>query len=356
MPKEKWMINPAELDEFQRGIRGLSIKDSYIVKGCAGSGKTILALLRANDIRIQWLAENDGAKPSFTLVVYTKTLKEFIRSAIKDMGIDLKQVINSDKWDADPVDYIVVDEAQDFTREEMEYFKNAKNISIMLYGDDNQQIYDELKKGGVLTIDEIATFFGLPIKELTLNYRLPKQIASFASHLSSDSNLENRCVKLGAEKPILRKFKYWEEELDFIIEEIGTRNYTDTGILLPFNDKKSAPYNNYHRNVESVKEYFDKKGFRHEYKMRTSDTDTSDLDFDSELPKVITYHSSKGLQFESVFIPFCDYPNHDAWFSKRFKNPLYVAMTRTYRNLYISHTSHLSPFLNGIPSNKMTKY
>jgi superfamily I DNA/RNA helicase len=351
MPKEKWLIDPGELDEFQRKIRGLSINESYVVKGCAGSGKTILALYRANDIRIQAIAEDDTAPANFTMVVYTKTLRAFIRSGIQDLGIDMKQVIHHNKWDGSQVDYIVVDEAQDFTKDEMDEFAVAKKKSIMLYGDTQQQLYLTLKP--VLSVEEIATHLSLNQLELKKNYRLPKLIASFAAHLSSDTDLENKCVKTGAEKPKLKQFDSWEKELDFIMNEIRVRNYTDVAILVPFNTKAKARRRNGHRNVESIKEYFDSKGFRHEYKLRDDVQDNMELEFDSDLPKVISFHSSKGLQFETVFIPFCDYPLHDDWFINRYKSPLYVAATRSYRNLYLTHSERLTPFFSGIP---VTKY
>lgn len=350
MPREKWLIDPAELDDFQLYIRGLGINDSYVVKGCAGSGKTILALYRANDISIEALAEDETA--SFTLIVYTKALMGFIRSGIIQLGIPIRQVINFDKWDASEVDHIIVDEAQDFTQSEIDILSNAKIKSIMLYGDTQQQIYNYLKQGGVMPIENIAKYLGIPEKELLKNYRLPQAIASFASHIGKDKDIESKCVKIPGDKPRIKKFSSWKEELDFIINEIKTRNYTDVGILVPFNTANRAKTRNFHRNVETIKAYFDNAGFRHEFKMKNDDSDSLDLDFDSDNPKVLTFHSSKGLQFETVFIPFCDYPNHDNWFINNYQNPLYVALTRTYRNLYITHTNNLSPFIEGIPPTK----
>ena len=61
-----------------------------------------------------------------------------------------------------------------------------------------------------------------------------------------------------------------------------------------------------------------------------------DLDFSSDNPKMMTYHSSKGLQFEHVFIPECTVEDDDN------RNTLYVAVTRTYRALYIMHSGNLS--------------
>jgi superfamily I DNA/RNA helicase len=346
MPKEKWLIDPGELDEYQRSIRDLSIDESFIVTGCAGSGKTILALYRANDIRIQALAEN--RKPSFTIVVYTKALKAFIRSGILELGIDINQVVHYEKWDAAEVDYIVADEVQDFDKEQVEYLASASRKSMMLYGDSEQQVYQNK-----LSIDEISSLLNLPIKKLIQNYRLPKTIASFASHLCEDKDLERRCVKQGSQKPRVVKLKSWEDELEYIMSEIKTRNYTDVAILLPYNTPSRAPHRNGHRNVEFVKEYFDSRSFTHESKIRDDENfDNMELDFESELPKVMPLHSAKGLQFETIFIPFCDYPNHDEWFKNTFKKPIYVGLTRTYRNLYLTYSNYLNPFFKKIPPYK----
>ena len=341
MPKEKWLIDPSELDEFQREIRELGLTDSYVVKGCAGSGKTILALYRAHDIKIDAAAR--GQTASFTMVVFTKALQSFIQSGIRQLGIGPRQVVYHKKWDRSQVDHIIVDEAQDFDKAEIDEFDAAKFKSIMLYGDSQQQIY-----GGKLSTEQIAAHLTLDDLELKKNYRLPKLIASFVSHVSRDKELEKKCVKTGSAKPRLKEFATWQDELNYIIAEINTRNYTDVAILLPFNEPGKAPLNNFHRNIMMVKNYFDSLEFSAEYKIN----DSMDLDFDSELPKVMTYHSCKGLQFETVFIPFCDFPGHDNWFINNYKNPLYVGLTRTYRNLYLTYSEDLTPFFKGIPSTK----
>ncbi len=346
MAKEKWLIDPSELDEFQREIRELDISESYVITGCAGSGKTILALHRANDIRISLLA--DGGDPTdFTLVVRTKVLKGFIKSGIQDLGISLNQVVHYEKWDGDEVDYIVVDEVQDFNEDKINLCQTASRKSMMLYGDSEQQVYPD----GMSTSD-IAEKFELKEIKLSKNYRLPKSIATLAAHVGDDKLLENKCVKTGSQKPILKKFADWRSELDYIVGEIRTRNYTDVAILLPFNNKRKGNGMNWHRNVESVKEYLDSIGFSHEYKIRDDLNDLNELNFDSTLPKVMPFHSSKGLQFETVFIPFCDYPKHDPWFVSNYRRPFYVALTRSYQNLYITHTDRLTPFFDGIPQSK----
>lgn len=217
MAKEKWLVDPAEYDEFQREIAALSINASYVIKGCAGSGKTVLALDRVDNIRIQTVAENPSSKPSFTFVVYTKALKDFIRSGALEKGISLNQIIHFDKWDGSPVDYLVIDEAQDFNKDQIEVFNNTKRKSIMLYGDSEQQLYSSRDGNSTLSIEEIQDYLNLKDKELTKNYRLPKLIASFASELSIKKDLEKKCTKRGIEKPKLKRFKKWEYDVFFVL-------------------------------------------------------------------------------------------------------------------------------------------
>lgn len=357
MAKEKWLINPIDLDIFQRQILGIGLNESYVIKGCAGSGKTLLALHRINDIRLQAKAAGDDS-PSFTMIVYTSTLRQFIRCAVPKLNVNLKQIVLYEPWDASPVDYVIVDEVQDFSQTELDIIQSAAKKSMMLYGDSHQQIYRTIKEENgekMMSLEDIAKYFNLPTKELLKNYRLPKEVAGFASHLCKDNELESRCEKLTGNKPTVYEFQKWEDELDYIIQEIRTRNYTDVAILLPFNNGNKGKRNNFHRNVRTVRDYFVSKGFSHEAKLSDDSKSENELDFDSDLTKVMTFHSSKGLQFETVFIPFCDYPEHDDWFETRFRNPFYVAITRTCSNLYLTRSERLSPFVARIPNNKYTR-
>ena len=68
------------------------------------------------------------------------------------------------------------------------------------------------------------------------------------------------------------------------------------------------------------------------------------LNFRSENPKLMTYHSAKGLQFETVILPmFVEAKSQAA------RKALYVAMTRTCRNLYVMYTGKLGAPLSTVP-------
>lgn len=69
MAKRSFYVIDSELDDYQVKIINKKTDNSYIVKGCAGSGKSILALWKAKQIL-------DEHKGSVLYVVYTKALKQ----------------------------------------------------------------------------------------------------------------------------------------------------------------------------------------------------------------------------------------------------------------------------------------
>ncbi|MCW7999887.1 hypothetical protein CFK35_18660, partial [Clostridium sp. cpc1] len=75
---EKWLIPEAKLDDIQYNIVNNNEYD-MVIKGCAGSGKTILALYKLARI----IKENLG---SYCFIVYTVSLKEFIKSGIDQLA------------------------------------------------------------------------------------------------------------------------------------------------------------------------------------------------------------------------------------------------------------------------------
>ena len=113
------------------------------------------------------------------------------------------------------------------------------------------------------------------------------------------------------------------------IEQERNRNFEDVGILFRHNNDVERAYN-----------YLRNKGLNVEAKIKGN----MDLNFNSDNPKLMTYHSAKGLQFEAVFIPECTCSNNDD------RNPLYVAITRTYQSLYIMHSGNLSRFFDSVPT------
>ena len=67
------------------------------------------------------------------------------------------------------------------------------------------------------------------------------------------------------------------------------------------------------------------------------------LDMSSHNPKIMTYHSAKGLQFETVFIPWVSESDKKSFLTTH-RTALYVAMTRTYKNLFILYSGMFLPY------------
>ena len=198
-----------------------------------------------------------------------------------------------------------------------------------MYGDSAQQLYAFRENNPPISIEEIAVLTRFPMEQLMFNHRLPKKIARFAEYLeSTGDSLEERCKNEGSELPKVLKYDNLDKQLDAIIDIIKTRGYDDIGIFFPKN-----------ADIEYAYDYFNNNGLDVEAKYNRF----MNLDFNSNLPKLATYHSSKGLQFEAVFLPDCEN------IQEKDKNALYVALTRSYQDLFIMHSGNLTSFFDDIP-------
>ncbi len=327
MAKRNFFVRESELDDYQRLIINKRTNNSFIVKGCAGSGKSILALWKAKQIQDEGLG-------SCQVIVLTKALKQYMADGINQIGLNRNMVDYHWYWEnrknSPMADYIIVDEAQDFSEEDIRKFKRCARKALLLYGDSAQQLYAFIKDKRTISMEEMSVITGFPTEQLVYNHRLPKKVARVAQIICAENDdLESRCKNEGTEKPKIYCLNSYEDQLDMIAEIIKNRNLNDVGILLKSNGEVEKAYN-----------YLRRKGLNVEAKMGQE----MDLNFKSDNPKIMTYHSSKGLQFETVFIPecYCSKPED--------RNPLYVAMTRTYSTLYIMYSNSLSSFFNAVPS------
>ncbi len=326
MPKRSFYVRDSELDDYQRIIINKRTDNSFIVKGCAGSGKSILALWKAKQIQ----NENKG---SYQLIVFTKALMQYMADGVNQIGINSRNVDYHWRWvnqrGCPSADYIIVDEAQDFSKEDILQFKSCARKALLLYGDSAQQLYTFLNDKRTVSMEEISMFTGYQMEQLVFNHRLPKKVARLAERISStQDDLEGRCRNEGVEKPKIFKLSSFESQMDKIVEIIKNRHFEDVGILFRHNTEVERAYN-----------YLRNKGLNVEAKIRGN----MDLNFNSDNPKIMTYHSAKGLQFEAVFIPECSCSDNED------RNPLYVAITRTYQSLYIMHSGNLSSFFDAVP-------
>lgn len=321
-------VDYSKLDTLQIKIISEKFDEHMVIKGQAGTGKSLVALHKFG--RIQ-----DDKKAM--LIVFTKALKKYFKDGFQALGIDEGKVFYYQEWPEKEVDYIFVDECQDFNREQIQKFVSHSKICYF-FGDDAQTIYEW--RTTVQSVEESAKMLGVRPVELFKNHRLTKQNARIAEYVAKTKDLVARCEKDGA-LPRLFTGATVEEQLDDMIRIIRNNGLTRVGILLPMNTESKArdSYDTKsHISVQFVKEYLDANGMPSEAKMSDDYTDKNELDFNSPLPKILTWTSAKGLQFNDVFIPFCENP-----YEESRRKTLYVAITRAWNRLYIGYTGQINP-------------
>lgn len=329
MAKRSFFVKDSELDDFQVQILNKRTDKSFIVKGCAGSGKSILALWKAKQIQ-------EEKKGSFIFIVFTKALMEYMSSGIQQIGLNSENVDYFWNWErrgCPSADYIIIDEAQDFSKEDILRFKEKANKALLLYGDSAQQLYKFIKDKNTISMEEMTHCTGFTDEPLIFNHRLPKKVARVAEYIIDGFDmLERKCKNEGTEKPKILEYSSFKAQLNAIAEIIKNRNFEDVGILFRYNADVERAYN-----------YFTESGILNNVEAKFGQKMV--LNFNTSNPKILTYHSSKGLQFEAVFLPECNITDQTD------NNPLYVAVTRTYQSLYIMHSGNLSPLFDSVPAN-----
>lgn len=363
---EDFYIDYAKLDENQKYIidKEISpdrkfinkkINSNMVVTGTAGSGKSLIAIHKSKQIA--------AISTSYAIVVFTKTLKKYFKdgfekddrtvnpNGIKYGHVDPNKVFHYNQWkklEPKPiVDYLVVDECQDFSEKEIDelissgktcFFFGDTDQTIMTFRGENQDVETTARKLGL----KKAT-------ELYKNYRLTIENALLAEVVGNvEEEIASKCDRHG-EKPDLIKKSTTDAQLDEIIRLIKNKSLSNVGILMPFNTMKSA--SKAHSigivktneptklSVEYVKDYFINKGVPVEFKYN-ADLDTEmDLDFHTTNVKVMTWWCAKGLQFKDVFIPNCNIE-----YGEDKRRALYVAITRVSENLHLLYNDKTSSF------------
>ena len=244
------------------------------------------------------------------------------------------------KQSEDVIDYLIIDEAQDFNI--IDY--NSKIIphkgkSLSLFGDSVQQMN---YKGS--SIDEIASVLNYKRFTLEYNYRLPKSIAKVAQQLQDIKiDLLTNNLKDGGNsdypnypKPTITKYSSKEKELEGIVNRIKMEDLDDVAILLPNEE-----------DVREVNKYLNDRGIKTQVHYRTGKVvpfrTINTLDFsNNDLPCILTYYAAKGSEFDNVFVPFANEANGCT------RNSFYVACTRSSRSLYISYAGKRISYLNNV--------
>ena len=370
---ESFYVKESQLDLQQKVVLQKKLAQNLVVTGGAGSGKSILALLKAkamlsNNDRVLYVVKTVALNTYMDAGVSAEAEKEKKQSAVGNAADNriwgrLKNSISSynhcfrwvkvikedddgneyfewekQGWNKGHYDYIILDEATDLKMPEIQELIDHCTYFVA-FGDDDQQLFSFINTR--TKVSQIADKVGVKdnIDNLIYNHRLPKKIARLVVYIhprikpnTSDSdNFIRRCLVEGTELPHVFQYPRENEQYDEIIKIVKNKNggLKSVGILFRDNESMKRAYRYFLENNLPTSMVIDSKKIGE--------------DFDSAAPNLMTYHGAKGLQFETVFIPNCSDPGSD-------KAPLYVALTRTYSSLYIMYTGIKPYFITQIPS------
>ena len=375
-----WMIREDQLDPDQRDFINIESrkKGNIWIQGFAGSGKSVLLLHKLREV----LEKEPNA--SICIIVFTHSLIAMFEAGMKELNIkqDIpvmtyfqfkKSLYNGDyKYQ---FDYIFCDEVQDLPREILSLMKDW-GVSVIVAGDANQSIYDEAPGLNVPVIQLGEIELLLSARPFTLNiiHRLTKSVIALVEKLLPDINIWKAKRDLTKQDVNVRlaKADNLEQEVKYIYQEaIKAVNVGDSSVILLPHQKLIVKFANEilsQNNITIWQESKNQYG-RVDYNQLNTYLDNYNIRMNyigngigslidaSENKKIIlmTYHSSRGLDFDNDFLPMLDEGN--MWFppekynDNKLKTLFMVAMTRSKKNLYLSYTYQLNSLLKDLPEN-----
>lgn len=327
--KKSWWRSASELDDERKSFIQSVDQKRLLLCGPPGSGKTNLLLLRAEYV-------SRKGKPNILVITFTKTLANFIRTGIKSKEhIQPEKIKTYHSWAVDFIreqsgeilsstsgefddelrslcldsileinsklaskklyDAIFVDEAQDFSPEELKALLCLSD-HVVVSGDVNQGIYH--KHG--LSVAEDLNLIEFRLKN---HFRIGQRIAQIADKLippetdkeSMESSSNYDSIEQGESSALLLKYPDRNSQYEEMLKRIRIQ-------LLAFKD-------------EPIGIICGKKSSCEEVYSRLKETDlkalvcfhggesTDESDFnDSRVIHVLTIHSAKGTEFKAVHI------------------------------------------------------
>ena len=351
-----------------------------IIHGVAGSGKTLILAYRA-----MYLDKLGLAKPILVLC-YNKTLAAKLKQLLAERGAgDRVHVRHFHGWCKDMCDLyqldlpgeqdqmvwerqvtaviagcekgrvplaqyaaVLIDEGHDF---KPEWFKlvvqmiDPETNSLLLMYDDAQNIYGGGKQR-VFTWSSVGINATGRSTILKINYRNTVEALDFSYQFVSaylDQSSDNEEIPLihpefggrSGEKPEVRRLTSSAQELEYLASWLRKR--AEAGI--PF--RQIAVLCRFNTQVKKMHEGLAKKGI-------VVDSDQfkgyrgKKFDSAEDAVKILTMHSSKGLEFNSVAIPDLGCMPYAKTTPEEEARLLYVAFTRSTESMLITYHSESS--------------
>jgi superfamily I DNA/RNA helicase len=336
-----------------------SIDDHLVIRGAPGSGKTQVLAHRARHLIDEFECDED----SILILVFTKVLRSYIRSWIQELELPEDMVLTFDQWckatyeenigkapwdkearmpnfeairselaelaadgdwPGDSYDAILVDEGQDLDPEAYDLLSQiTEHLTVCV--DHKQQLYD---RGS--SVKAILQRLSLPRENQPLlhAFRCSPKIVTLASAFiveeAERQQFQNQCMSFSGalQTPLLYMAPDFESEMQRLAEVI--RNEVAAG-------RRTAVILPQRRQVFGFQQGLMERGIVTEVQGKDED-----IDFQSDTPKVLSYHGAKGLTFDSVCLPRLVSSSFSRRTHESVFRHLFVGITRATEWVYMS--------------------
>jgi superfamily I DNA/RNA helicase len=362
----QWMIEEARLGPEQREIieelHDANGKAIWI-QGHAGSGKSIVLLHALTD----YVIRNPNAK--VVVVVFTHALIDLLSSglrqiqALKNTTIPVRTIydINERLFKKEKFDAIFCDEIQDIPTILLERMRAGCN-QLFIAGDAAQSIYSSVPQfnESPATKEEIIARLNPEVKTTTTIYRLTRSLIKVLQNVYSD--LFADMVHIGREDSEIRLWKAdnYQQEIEFSWNESKQINidrpsevnavlffmkkniikYVDTVLAIEGKQKWSngtyPEYDVNSFNFANMNNYLQSQGVPLMY-VGSRHGSLEKADSQNKIV-LMTYHSSKGLDFDAVALPNI---HTDLGATSNENALILVALSRAKRDLLITYTNSM---------------
>lgn len=352
-----WILRYDKLDDDQKEIVNLELDSNIWISGFAGSGKSVILVHRA----IALLRNKPEAK--IVLLVFTQSLVDMFRTGLTRLNhseIEVTTIYDFMNGNS-KYDYVFCDEVQDFTQSMIDRVKQRTRYNIYVAGDRFQSIYEMDVKYRESTINPQVLSKTFETKTLKKIYRLTRSIIkavnSFLPSMELATEGKTDATKVDVQI-MLCKCADKREEARYVYNktERQVRNKERTAVLFP-NHKACIEFANFVLDVNGKQQWnvvvnrYKKPDFaalnRHlssnGIKLMYIGNGYGKLEAaeDEGIAVMMTYHSSKGLDFENVYLPFASDDMFITYDEEREKTIFMVAMSRSSKNLTITYSDQL---------------
>ncbi|KDS37284.1 uvrD/REP helicase N-terminal domain protein [Parabacteroides distasonis str. 3776 D15 iv] len=345
----KWLVDYGILDDQQKNfVDNVDIDQQNIwIKGFPGSGKSVLLAYVFKRII------NKNPKPRVVVVLFTHALIAMYEAAFQEMGLKAKiQTYFQFRKSREEYDYILCDEVQDLTPSILDEM-NQRAKHVIVAGDENQSIYecDPQTQEKTVEPNQINTLLKAISFQLNIIHRLTKSIRSAVNKVFPKLNIFTSPIDLTKIDIGVRLCEAlnMDEEVKYIEKEGRKAIRVHEGVVVLFPTHREIL--SFINKLLVLNDKLEYSGIKLDDQLNLYLSDSGipiqyvgngyGSFIDNNIIAVMTYHSSKGLDFDHVFIPGMSSGRFIAKDVEIAKRLFLVAMTRSRKNLYITYSGNL---------------